>query len=99
MPQLLMRRDARQGRDRRYPNRKRLYCVTAPGIAPSSVSAAVSLEYINTASMTDSSPYVTAFPTGSDCPGSSDFEVVTSRQTGGASPATADDIGFTIVIP
>jgi hypothetical protein len=74
-----------------------VYCVTAPGIDASTVSAAVTVDWGKTSGPEgNASAMVNA-----NCTASTAFQVITQRlpQTGTISAAPDDDVGFTIVIP
>jgi hypothetical protein len=88
-----------------------IYCVTAPGVDPAAVAPAVTVEWGSTASPEGNASAMVR-TSHTDCPGA--FEVITDRQpsttvcTSGAcgstasvagDASTADDVGFTIVIP
>jgi hypothetical protein len=88
-----------------------LYCVTAPGIDPTTTPAAVTVDWSSTSSPEGNASAMTR--EGTSCPGGLGFRVMTQRQPivtvdadGGtnnaivAGPAAdANDVAFTIVIP
>jgi hypothetical protein len=81
-----------------------VYCVEAPGISPGSVPAAVTVDWSTTSSPEGNASAMTRVDdTTTFCPPGA-FEVITHRhgQTPEGLPSnanTADDVGFTIVIP
>jgi hypothetical protein len=71
------------------------YCVFVPGVDAHEVSAVADAAFGPTSSPEGEA----SAETSTHCSGTNAFEVLTFRKTGAATPAAADDVGFTIIVP
>jgi hypothetical protein len=72
-----------------------LYCVFVPGVDAHNVSAVADAAF----GPTNSPEGNGTAQTSTYCSGTPAFEVKTFRKTGGADAVSADDVGFTILVP
>ncbi len=80
------------------------YCIAVPGLTPAQVPSLATVDYGYTAGPETATSAQTLTTGAGTCPnGASDFVVITQRLTAVAGPAltdsTADNIGFTFLVP
>ena len=72
-----------------------LYCVFVPGVDANQVSAVADVAF----GPTNSPEGNASAQTSTQCSGTNAFEVKTFRRTGANDAVSADDVGFTIIVP